>query len=127
MSIAGFRVWEIWSLVSEKNGEATTFVDQCWDQKLREVAAVESTSSTRWVIEAENGLGKNQDPGWENVVDPCVETGVQVMMSKVKKPCEDPDKYLFRNDILGPSVHQVMAIAVLHAFDGVLVNEKLYR
>jgi HMG box factor len=53
-------------------------------------------------IEEENGLGTNQDPGWENVGDACVESdGIQVMMSKdkskskAKKPCEHPDKYLF--------------------------------
>ncbi|KAJ5972346.1 Esterase SGNH hydrolase-type [Penicillium vulpinum] len=45
-------------------------------------------------IEEENGLGKNLD-GWENVVEPCVESGFRVMMSKEKKQCEDPDKYLF--------------------------------
>lgn len=53
-------------------------------------------------IEEENGLGTNQDPGWENVGDACVESesGIQVMMSKDKskaqrKQCEHPEKYLF--------------------------------
>ncbi|OQE13019.1 hypothetical protein PENFLA_c057G01650, partial [Penicillium flavigenum] len=44
-------------------------------------------------IEEENGSGRNLD-GWENVVEPCVESGFQVMMSK-KEQCEHPDKYLF--------------------------------
>jgi hypothetical protein len=41
-------------------------------------------------IEEENGSGRNLD-GWENVVEPCVESGFQVMMSK-KEQCEHPDK-----------------------------------
>ncbi|KAJ5169404.1 Esterase SGNH hydrolase-type [Penicillium coprophilum] len=45
-------------------------------------------------IEEENGLGKNLD-GWENVEEPCVESGFRVMMSKEKEQCEHPDKYLF--------------------------------
>ncbi|KAJ5375062.1 Esterase SGNH hydrolase-type [Penicillium concentricum] len=45
-------------------------------------------------IEEENGLGKNLD-GWENVEEPCVESGFRVMMSKERKQCEHPDKYLF--------------------------------
>lgn len=47
-------------------------------------------------IEEENGLGKNLDPGWENIADPCVESGsgIKVMMSK-SKTCEHPEKYLF--------------------------------
>lgn len=50
-------------------------------------------------IETENGLRQNQDPGWENVGEACVESdgGLQVMMSKGgdKKPCAHPDQYLF--------------------------------
>lgn len=48
-------------------------------------------------IEEENGLGKNLDPGWENVGDACVEigSGLEVMMSKEGSLCEDPEKYLF--------------------------------
>lgn len=50
-------------------------------------------------METENGLGKNQDPGWENVGEACVASdgGLQVMMSKDKhgSPCAHPDKYLF--------------------------------
>ncbi|KAJ5823169.1 Esterase SGNH hydrolase-type [Penicillium robsamsonii] len=45
-------------------------------------------------IEEENGLGKNLD-GWENVEEPCIESGFRVMMSKERKQCEHPDKYLF--------------------------------
>lgn len=48
-------------------------------------------------IEEENGLGKNLDPGWENVGDACVEIGskLEVMMSKEGEMCEHPEKYLF--------------------------------
>ncbi|KAJ5297470.1 hypothetical protein N7508_007719 [Penicillium antarcticum] len=45
-------------------------------------------------IEEENGLGKNEQ-GWTNVVEPCIESGFRVMMSKGKKECEEPDRYLF--------------------------------
>jgi len=47
-------------------------------------------------IEEENGLGKNQEPGWENISDPCVKSGsgIKVMMSK-DQTCEHPEKYLF--------------------------------
>ncbi|KAJ5369789.1 uncharacterized protein N7496_005881 [Penicillium cataractarum] len=82
-------------------------------------------------IEEENGLGTNQDPGWENVGDACVESdsGIQVMMSKdkskAKKPCDHPDKYLFWNDMhLGPSAHRLMATEIYHGIDGVLLNPK---
>lgn len=66
-----------------------------WNQKLREVAAgwghdtiyVFDSNAFRMdrirdyqlygaVIEAENGLEKNQSSEWENVVDPCVDSGV---------------------------------------------------
>lgn len=48
-------------------------------------------------IEEENGLGKNLDPGWENVSDACVEigSGLEVIKSKEEKMCEHPEKYLF--------------------------------
>ncbi|OKP14002.1 hypothetical protein PENSUB_271 [Penicillium subrubescens] len=75
-------------------------------------------------IEEENGLGTNQDPGWENVGNACVESdGIQVMMSKdkskakTKKPCEHPDKYLF-------CAHRLMATEIYHGIDGVLLNPK---
>ncbi|KAJ5160848.1 uncharacterized protein N7482_007852 [Penicillium canariense] len=80
-------------------------------------------------IEEENGLGKNRDPGWEDVENACVESesGFQVMMSKdkskVKETCEHPDKYLFWNDMhLGPSAHRLMATEIYHGIDGVLLN-----
>ncbi|KAI3128943.1 hypothetical protein DTO039G3_6451 [Penicillium roqueforti] len=74
-------------------------------------------------IEEENGLGKNLVPGWENVVEPCVESGVQVMMSKEKKQCEDPERYLFWNDMhLGPSAHRLMAAEIYHGIDGIMLN-----
>ncbi|KAJ5605649.1 hypothetical protein N7510_008430 [Penicillium lagena] len=66
-----------------------------WNQKLRGRLPVGARRDYQLYvvgIEAENGLGKGQDPEWENIVDLCVETGVQVMMSKVKKPCEDPHR-----------------------------------
>ncbi|KAJ5662768.1 hypothetical protein N7462_011694 [Penicillium macrosclerotiorum] len=81
-------------------------------------------------IEEENGLGTNREPGWENVVDACVETasGIKVMMSKDKgkqKQCEHPDKYLFWNEMhLGPSAHRLMATEIYHGIDGVLLNSK---
>lgn len=84
-----------------------------WNQQLRE-AAKEWTQGTIYLfdtntfimdrirdyqlyaagIEEENGLGKNLD-GWVNVVEPCVESGLRVMMSKERKQCEQPEKYLF--------------------------------
>lgn len=41
------------------------------------------------IVEA-NGLGKNEEPGWENVVDPCLEPG-----QGWSAGCKEPDKYLF--------------------------------
>ncbi|KAJ5585553.1 uncharacterized protein N7459_005353 [Penicillium hispanicum] len=80
-------------------------------------------------IEAESGLGSNRDPGWENVVDACVESdsGFQVMMSKDQRepPCEHPDKYLFWNEMtLGQSAHRLMATEVYHGINGVLLKPK---
>lgn len=46
-------------------------------------------------VEDSNGLGKNQDPGWVNVEDACVQTGQQWVMVTKEKQCENPDKYLF--------------------------------
>ncbi|KAJ5935134.1 hypothetical protein N7466_004681 [Penicillium verhagenii] len=78
-------------------------------------------------IKAESGLGTNEDPGWENVADACVETpsSIEVMMSKGKdeKQCEHPEKYLFWNDMsLGPSAHRLMATEIYEGIDGVLLN-----
>ncbi|KGO51706.1 hypothetical protein PEX2_008230 [Penicillium expansum] len=75
-----------------------------WNGKLREVArewshgTVYDFDSNAFIIdrirdwqlhaagiEEDNDLGKNLDLGWENVVEPCVEGGFQVMMSKDKK------------------------------------------
>ncbi|KAJ5637710.1 hypothetical protein N7490_007589 [Penicillium lividum] len=80
-------------------------------------------------ITAESGLGTNEDPGWENVADACVESpgSSQVMMSKDKdkKQCEHPEKYLFWNEMsLGPSAHRLMAAEVYQGIDGVLLNPK---
>ncbi|CAG8946789.1 unnamed protein product [Penicillium salamii] len=45
-------------------------------------------------IEEESGLGQNLD-GWMNVMEPCVASGFQVMMSKEKTQCKQPETYLF--------------------------------
>ncbi|KAL3479876.1 hypothetical protein BJX99DRAFT_53618 [Aspergillus californicus] len=69
-------------------------------------------------IEEANGLGKNQDPGWENVEDPCVESSQQWMVTSESKRCENPDKYLFWNDMhLGPSAHRLMGTEVFRGID----------
>ncbi|KAJ6135884.1 hypothetical protein N7512_001044 [Penicillium capsulatum] len=78
-------------------------------------------------IKTENGLGQNQDPGWENVGEACVasESGIQVMMSKKGQstPCAHPEKYLFWNEMhLGPSAHRLMATEIYSQIDGLLVN-----
>lgn len=46
-------------------------------------------------IEESNGMGRNQDPGWENVEDACVESKQQWVVTSETKRCENPDKYLF--------------------------------
>ncbi|KAJ6029553.1 uncharacterized protein N7446_011096 [Penicillium canescens] len=70
-------------------------------------------------IEEENGLGKNQQ-GWENVVEPCVESGYRVMMSKGKQ-CEEPDRYLFWNEMhLGSEAHRLLATEVYSGIGGLL-------
>jgi HMG box factor len=85
---------------------------ELWNKKLREAATaweggtVYLFDMNGWMvdrirdwqlyaagIEEENGLGKNEQ-GWENVVEPCVESGFRVMMSK-GKACEEPGRYLF--------------------------------
>lgn len=67
-------------------------------------------------IEDETGMGKNEEPGWENVSDPCVsnESGFQVMMSKKEKTrCQHPEKYLFWDEMhLGSTAHKLMGTAV---------------
>ncbi|KAL4792144.1 hypothetical protein BDV19DRAFT_281081 [Aspergillus venezuelensis] len=64
-------------------------------------------------VEESNGLGKNQDPGWENVEDACVESSQQWVMTSETKRCENPDKYLFWNEMhLGPSAHRLMGTEV---------------
>ncbi|CAI7631900.1 unnamed protein product [Penicillium glandicola] len=117
---------------------------EMWNKKLRDVAKEWSNGTVYlfdtnafmmdrirdWQlfaagIEEENGLGKNLDPGWENVVEPCVESGFRVMMSRAKKQCEHPEKYLFWNEMhLGPSAHRLMAAEIYHGIDGVLLNPK---
>lgn len=68
-------------------------------------------------IEEENGMGKNTEPGWENVSAPCLvgESGFRVMMSKTEETtrCQHPEKYLFWDEMhLGPSAHKLMGSAV---------------
>lgn len=43
----------------------------------------------------EDGLGANNDPGWENVYDPCVTTRQQWVVMVEESQCENPEKYLF--------------------------------
>ncbi|EPS31744.1 hypothetical protein PDE_06701 [Penicillium oxalicum 114-2] len=80
-------------------------------------------------IEEPNGLGTNRDPGWENVVDPCVvsEKSLQTLlfkgMSQSRRQCKNPDKYLFWDEMhLGPSAHRLMATEIYRGIDGVLLN-----
>ncbi|KAL4738327.1 hypothetical protein BDV11DRAFT_189919 [Aspergillus similis] len=69
-------------------------------------------------VEESNGLGKNQDPGWENVEDPCVESTQQWVVRSETKRCEHPEKYLFWNDMhLGPSAHRLMGTEVFHGIE----------
>ncbi|KAJ5627358.1 hypothetical protein N7528_004785 [Penicillium herquei] len=79
-------------------------------------------------ITADSGLGTNEDPGWVNVADACVESeaAIKVMMSKDKhKACENPEKYLFWNEMsLGPSAHRLMATEIYQGIDGILLNAK---
>lgn len=46
-------------------------------------------------IEETNGLGKNEDPGWENVEDACVQSSQQWMVTSETKKCDRPEKFLF--------------------------------
>ncbi|KAL4891936.1 hypothetical protein BDV59DRAFT_181298 [Aspergillus ambiguus] len=69
-------------------------------------------------IEEPNGLGKNLEPGWENVEDACVESGQQLVMTSAEKRCDDPDKYLFWNEMhMGPSAHRLMGREVFHGIE----------
>ncbi|KAJ5101662.1 hypothetical protein NUU61_003884 [Penicillium alfredii] len=61
-------------------------------------------------IEEDNGLGKNTDPGWENVVDPCVESGDEVMMNEIH---------------LGPSAHRLLATEIHRGVEEILLSPKL--
>ena len=44
------------------------------------------------IVKTTNGLGKNEDPGWENVREPCITTSGS---DGGKAKCVNPDKYLF--------------------------------
>ncbi|KAL4803631.1 hypothetical protein BDV18DRAFT_162650 [Aspergillus unguis] len=108
-----------------------------WNQKLRE-AAVEWGKGTIYLFDTEafvsdlirdrqlfaagleesNGLGKNLDPGWDNVDDPCVESSQQWVVTSESKRCENPEKFLFWNDMhLGPSAHRLMGTEVFHGIE----------
>ncbi|KAJ5779318.1 Esterase SGNH hydrolase-type [Penicillium paradoxum] len=119
--------------------KGTVRVLEKWNEKLREVSGNWTRGSVYlfdtnafmvdrirdWQlyaagIEEESGLGKNLD-GWENVMEPCVESGFRVMMSKEKKQCEHPEKYLFWDEMhLGPSAHRLMAAEIYRGIDGSL-------
>lgn len=43
----------------------------------------------------EDGLGHNEDPGWENVSDPCVTTRKEWLVMVDERQCENPEQYLF--------------------------------
>ncbi|CAG7920877.1 unnamed protein product [Penicillium olsonii] len=107
-----------------------------WNLKLREAAA-QWTQGTIYLfdlneflmdrirdyqlyaagIEEASGLGQNLD-GWTNVVEPCVASGFQVMMSKEQEPCEQPGQYLFWNEMhLGPSAHHLLAREMYRGID----------
>lgn len=63
-----------------------------------------------------SGLGKNENPGWENVQDPCVSRGKSWMMYRSER-CAKPEKYLFWDEkSVGPSFHRLMATEI---FDGI--------
>ncbi|KAF9888100.1 hypothetical protein FE257_009236 [Aspergillus nanangensis] len=69
-------------------------------------------------IEEPNGLGKNLEPGWENVEDACVETNQQLVMTSEGKACDNPEKYLFWNEMhMGPSAHRLMGTEVFHGIE----------
>ncbi|PYH45253.1 uncharacterized protein BP01DRAFT_365730 [Aspergillus saccharolyticus JOP 1030-1] len=66
-------------------------------------------------IEETNGLGKNEDPGWENVEDACVQSSQQWMVTSETKQCDRPEKFLFWNEMhLGPSAHRLLGMEVFH-------------
>ncbi|KAL5365685.1 hypothetical protein BJX96DRAFT_180063 [Aspergillus floccosus] len=69
-------------------------------------------------IEEPTGLGKNVEPGWENVEDACVESSQQLVMTSTQKMCDNPEKYLFWNDMhMGPSAHRLMGTEVFHGIE----------
>ncbi|KAL4872963.1 hypothetical protein BDV12DRAFT_192898 [Aspergillus spectabilis] len=69
-------------------------------------------------VEEANGLGTNQDPGWENVEDACVESSQQWVVTSESKRCKNPEKYLFWNEMhLGPSAHRLMGTEVFRGIE----------
>ncbi|KAB8072876.1 hypothetical protein BDV29DRAFT_158091 [Aspergillus leporis] len=69
-------------------------------------------------IEESNGLGKNEEPGWENVDDACVENEQQLVMTSEVKKCETPEKFLFWNEMhLGPSAHRLMGTEIFQGIE----------
>ncbi|OJJ44030.1 hypothetical protein ASPZODRAFT_72471 [Penicilliopsis zonata CBS 506.65] len=77
-------------------------------------------------IEEENGLGKNEDPGWENVEDPCVQDTQKFrLMSSGSDQCDKPDKYLFWDEMhLGPSAHRLMGTEIFHGIEEMWLKQK---
>ncbi|PWY87646.1 hypothetical protein BO70DRAFT_199094 [Aspergillus heteromorphus CBS 117.55] len=69
-------------------------------------------------IEESNGLGKNEDPGWENVDDACIQHTQQWVVTSDTKQCDHPEKFLFWNAMhLGPSAHRLLGTEVFHGIE----------
>ncbi|KAL1969512.1 hypothetical protein VTN77DRAFT_8950 [Rasamsonia byssochlamydoides] len=67
-------------------------------------------------------LGKNEDPGWEDVENACVQNRNKSLFSS-GKPCENPEKFLFWDDMhLGPSAHRILGTEVFHGIEGLWLN-----
>ncbi|GAD94485.1 conserved hypothetical protein [Paecilomyces variotii No. 5] len=74
-------------------------------------------------MEDEHGLGKNENPGWEDVTRPCVQRN-STFLGWTEKQCEHPDKYLFWDDMhLGPSAHRIMGEEIFHGIETLWLNE----
>jgi len=62
-----------------------------------------------------NELGKNIDPGWENVKEPCALALTNWGLWHDIRPCDKPEKYLFWDDMhMGPSAHRIMATEIFN-------------
>ncbi|RAH43257.1 putative HMG box transcriptional regulator [Aspergillus brunneoviolaceus CBS 621.78] len=65
-------------------------------------------------IEETNGLGKNEDPGWENVEDACVQSSQQWMVTSETKKCDRPEKFLFWNAFILYRQHWQASVVAQH-------------